>query len=261
MQIDYISDLHVNHYVRFQKNQTKWETNTREWAKTLLKTGNPTSDTLILAGDFSEWNRQTIWLLEEFSKKYKDVLVTLGNHDLYLLSKSRKNKYKDSIGRKKDLICKASSIDGVTVLDRSLVEIQGKKIAGDSLWYLPKTQEGIAFLNDISNDSNYISILNEYSAIEVAKKLYNESIEWYKTLKGQRVDLMISHIPPVHPPSSTFGRNECYECEVPFLAADKWISGHQHTKDVFSLYGTTFYMNPLGYPEEGIELKLETLKI
>jgi|SRR5690625_429594 len=261
MKLDYISDLHLNHYVRFKNSQEKWKSETKKWAKQLLATSNSGAKYLVLAGDYSEWNRQTIWLLEEASKMYEKIMFVIGNHDYYLLSKNQENKYGDSIGRKEKLLEKASNITGVIPLDKTKVTLEGKVIAGDSLWYNLTTEEFKAFYLEQSNDSLFIKKNGCTDPLEVAKKLYKESMEWYNDLEGSRIDLMISHIPPVHPDASPFQRNQCYECEVPFLVSKNWIAGHQHIQTEFEKYGTNFYMNPLGYPSENNKMIIKTIKI
>lgn len=264
MKIDYVSDLHINHHVPFTENQLKWEKRTRDWAKNLFQTGS--GEVLVVAGDFSEWNRQAIWFLEEASLHYEKVFFVTGNHDYYLLSRSRKKKYRDSKVRQQDLIQRAANIPNVHPLCREVVHYKGKVIAGDSLWYLPTTPEDWAFFINVSNDSNYISILEAYSFGFASKKdetryLYKEAMDWYDTLKGQHIDLMISHVPPVHPPISPYERNACYDCHVPFLVAKDWICGHQHIQGDFERTGTHFWMNAIGYPDEKNRIILQTLEI
>ena len=66
LKVDYVSDLHINHYVKFTNHQEKWESQTREWTRNLLK--DSTGEVLVLAGDFSEWNNQSKWFIEECAK-------------------------------------------------------------------------------------------------------------------------------------------------------------------------------------------------
>ena len=264
MKVDYVSDLHINHHVLFKKNQLKWESQTKDWAKTLFRTKE--GDVLVIAGDFSEWNRQSLWFLEEASLHYEQVFFVIGNHDYYLLSKSRRKKYIDSKGRQLAFLESAAKIPNVKPLSREVVNYKGKVIAGDSLWYLPRTPEDWAFFINVSNDSNYISILEAYTYCSSSKKdetrfLYKEAMDWYDTLEGENIDLMISHIPPVHPPISPYPRNACYDCPVPFLAAEQWICGHQHIQGDFEKGGTHFWMNAIGYPDEKHWIELKTIEI
>lgn len=264
MKIDYVSDIHINHYVPFKENQQKWEKHTRQWANDLFKT--KVGEVLAIAGDFSEWNRQALWFLEEAAKVYEQVFFVTGNHDYYLLTKNRKRKYPDSKARQLDLINRAAEIPNVKPLCREVVNHKGKVITGDSLCYLPVTPEDWAFFVNVSNDSNYIFVSAAYEYGFSTKKdetryLYKEAMEWYESLKKEKIDLMISHIPPLHPPISTYERNACYDCPVPFLVAPQWICGHQHIQGEFEKAGTRFWMNAIGYPDEKNEITLKTIEI
>lgn len=264
MKIDYVSDLHINHHIPFKANQKKWEQQTKEWAKKLLKTKG--GEVLVVAGDFSEWNRQTIWFLEEVSLYYNHVFFVTGNHDYYLISRSRRKKYADSKARQRNLIEKAAKIRNVTPLCREVVNYKGKVIAGDSLWYNLVKQEDWYFFFQCSNDANYIFVNDAYTFDRNTRHdemmyLYEEAITWYYSLENKQIDLMISHIPPLHPPISPHKRNACYDVPVPFLVSNKWICGHQHLQGKFEKASTLFYMNAIGYPDENNNLTLKTLEI
>lgn len=264
MKVDYISDLHINHYILFKNNQIKWEKRTKEWARRLFETKN--GEILVIAGDFSEWNRQTIWFLEEAGAIYEQVFFVTGNHDYYLLSKSRKRKYRSSKNRQLSLIESAKRIQNVQPLCREVINYKGRIIAGDSLWYLPKTESEWSFFFNFSSDSDFIYIPEACSLENNSKKdeiryLYEEAMSWYNTLDGRHIDLMISHIPPIHPPISSYPRNACYDCSVPFLASEQWICGHQHLQGSFKITGTNFWMNAIGYPNERNKLELKTIEI
>ncbi|HDR4736919.1 TPA: metallophosphoesterase [Bacillus cereus] len=246
MKIDYASDLHANHWMLWTNNQMKWESRTREFTRKLIENGN--GEVLILPGDFSEWNQQSLWILDEAAKHYERVYFTIGNHDMYLISGSQKKKYKDSIGRINDLIEKASEIPNVVPLVQNVDTYKGKVFAGDVLWYLPKSQADWEFLRNVSNDSSYISI-NGYAGSDVPRKLHKESMDWYDTLEETHVDVFVSHVPPVHNPFTPFEPNTCYMTDVPFINADHWICGHDHIQGEFEKAGVQFHMNAIGYPD------------
>ena len=121
MKIDYVSDLHVNHHVPFVKNQLKWEQRTREWVRKLSQ--NKEADVLVIAGDFSEFNQQSLWVLETFRESYEFVLFVLGNHDYYILSPTQYKKYGDSNGRVDWVIRKAAPVPKVLPLNGHIVGI------------------------------------------------------------------------------------------------------------------------------------------
>ena len=247
MKIDHVADMHINHWVPFIPNQLKWEKRTREFVRRILR--KKTGEVLVLAGDFSEVNAQTIWVLDEASKHYEMVYWTFGNHDLYLLSKRDNKKYKHhSLNRVKEVIEKTAHIENVIPLIQRTHTFKGKTFAGDVLWYLPKSMQDWDFYRNVSNDSAYIKHQEAWNMDDVARLLYKSSADWYDGVEGQDIDVMVTHVPPVHPSISPYSPNGCYHSTVPFLAAPHWICGHSHLQGVFEKAGTTFHMNCVGYP-------------
>lgn len=257
MKVDYVSDLHINHYVHWNENQIKFEKRTREWARDLLK--SKSGEVLILAGDFGEINVQAFWFVDEISKAYDKVFVTFGNHDLYLTSKNQIKKYGDSIGRLYDLSDRLNAINNVTALpEGGYEEYKGVKFAGSPLWYLPRRQESWEFFENVSNDSNYIKV-DGHTKRDMIRVLWKSTMDWYEDL-GE-VDILFTHVPPVHSPFLKYDPNECYYSPVTELKAKHWICGHDHSKGVFNKAGTAFYVNCLGYPHEQREVKLESFDV
>ncbi|MGG4434501.1 metallophosphoesterase [Priestia megaterium] len=244
MKVDYASDLHFNHWMRWTENQIKLEKRIRELTNRLIENGN--GEVLVLAGDFSEYNSQALWILDEAAKSYERVYWTFGNHDLYLVSKSQKKKYGDSMGRLDELITESHGIKNVVPLVKNVDVYKGKTFAGDAMWYLPQNLKDWTFYRAVSNDSGYISI-NGYSKNDMTKKMHNDSIKWYQTLKNRDIDVFVSHVPPLHPPESHEKPNGCYQTIVPFMNTKHWICGHQHLQCEFDRARTRFHMNAIGY--------------
>lgn len=261
MQIDYISDLHINHYVPFMTNQLKWKDRTVTFIEKQLIPETP-SDILIIAGDFSEQNQQTIWAIETFANYYDHVIIVFGNHDLYLISKTQERKYKgDSRNRTKQIVDYFETHENVHILDNEIVTINGKTFAGSKLWYNPKTEDGKWFYNNISNDSQYIKIkhtINSYEPLHAADMAFYQSLIDSQT----QIDIMITHVPPIVISENTDDAyNECYTSPVPSLIAPFWVCGHQHINYSFEKDGTQFHMNPMGYPNERTAKKIKTMKV
>lgn len=246
MRIYHISDLHLNHHVPFHSNQLKWEKQTKEWMRDLLS--DVRGEVLVLNGDFSEWNVQTIWALEEASKHFNRVLFDVGNHDYYLLTKNQKKKYGTSFERIEELFDLAKEIPGVVCLHQRVYTYKGVTFAGDPMWYKLEKMEDKLFYENISNDSRYIHTGISFKATH--RVLHDLSMDWYHSLAGQEIDVFVSHIPPIQPPMSPYKYNACYVTPVPFLVGKHWIAGHQHVQGTFEKAGTTFHMNAFGYPDE-----------
>lgn len=265
LNVDYMSDVHINHHVPFRNNQEKWKKQTVEWTNKLLQ--DATGEVLIVAGDFSEWNVQTQWFLEECSKHYDHVFITAGNHDYYLLSNNQREKYKDHKRRRQqsrvrleEMFHNASQLPNVTVLHGDVVSYKGFIFGGHSLWYKPETYADFSWFESNSNDRRYISVGQRYPK-ESYDVLYGEALAWYNTIEKQPFDVFISHIPPVNPPNGR-DRNACYIAPLPFLANTKyWVCGHQHVQSSFEKHDIQFHMNPIGYPNEKPVQKVRTFTI
>lgn len=245
MKIDFVSDLHFNHWMQWTENQLKWEYRTRALTERLLENGN--GEVLVIAGDFGEWNCQALWILHEASKHYERVYFTYGNHDLYLLSKSQKKKYGDSIARLNELITEASKIDNVIPLVKTVDIYKGKVFAGDMMCYLPKTFQDWEFFREVSNDSSYIYV-NGYSREDGIRRMWKDAMDWYDTLESTEIDVFVSHVPPIHNPYDIFPPNNLYLVDVPFINTENWICGHNHLQNQFTKAGVNIHMNCIGYP-------------
>lgn len=257
MFIDYISDIHVDHYIPFTPNQKKWEKMTRAWTKNLLSI--KIGEVLIVAGDISSWPQQTKWFLKEASLLYDKVFYTFGNHDYYLQSKNQQKKYDNSIQKINSIISDLSVIENLTVLNKNIEEYKGIVFAGHSMWYNLVKDEDILWYTENSNDKVYI--IGDKNHKDAHKELYKESIDWYHELEDKDIDVFVSHFPPMNPPNSNWEHIEAYVTDVPFLVGKHWVSGHQHTVSEYNKYGVNFYMNPIGYPNEGLAVEVKTFKI
>lgn len=257
MKVDYASDLHVNHHVPFTHNQLKWEKRTKEWTKELLQTGQ--GEVLVLAGDFSEWNRQTLWVLEVANELYDQTFIVFGNHDYYLLTKKQMKKYGHSKARLLEVLAGTEELDNVTCLHGDKVTYNHVTFAGHGLWYTLETHKDEVFFQEHSNDSRFIK--GESPFKPVTEEFFEEAMDWYADQDRESVDVMISHVPPLHPSISHHPYNACYVCPVAYLVGKHWIAGHQHVQGEFTKAGTHFYMNAIGYPDECQMPKLATFTI
>lgn len=249
--IDFISDLHINHYVQFCSDDDRWKQETEEfiWQNYLV---DQKSEVIALAGDYSEFNRQTIWLIDSFAEAYEHVLVVFGNHDHYLVGKQMLDTYaKSSKNRLNEVANHFSDRPNVHILQNETVEICGFTFAGSRLWYDIKTAENLKFYNLRSNDSKYIFP----KPSTIYKKYHEEDMAFYESL--EYVDVMITHVPPVIPP--TGGKiNELYVTPVKKFKSKHWICGHQHLVENFKIEETVFHMNAAGYSSENKVPRLKT---
>lgn len=258
MKIDFISDLHVNHYLN-SKSKNKQKLKIHEFVSDIEGIG--TSDILLLGGDYSESNGTTIEMLKCFATYYDQVYFIVGNHDYYLTSIHHCIKYDyNSLNRVEDLYTRAKELGNVTPLDHEVIEIEDKNIAAGLLWYYPQNEKDMLFYKYFMPDSSHIRIPGE---IDHLNTLHEHSMNWYNSLQGQNIDLMLTHTGPVIPPSymNPHKPNSLFDVTVPFFASKKWIFGHSHLLGDFEQDGTHFYTNCGGYPRELKEKRIRTIEI
>lgn len=246
--IDYISDLHINWHILTPRID-KFRNQFQALLENQLLPKNP-SDILVVAGDVSEDNKETIAVLETLANYYHHVLFLFGNHDYYLLTRNQSEKYdNDSLNRAKEIKTHFQNDTHIHILDNQVITLNDLNFAGSSNWYQPVTATGNAFYINESNDSEFIKINNlsgEWPMITLAGR----DNQFYETLcqrNAPKIDVMITHVPPIQPPFSKYPYNECYVHPVPELVAPHWIMGHQHVIGEFEKVGTQFHMNPIGY--------------
>lgn len=265
LQVDYISDLHIGLLLKgnVQKNEKKIE----DFVNGLReRTEGSVGDILCIAGDISEYNLNIILVLEEFAKYYRKVFFVYGNHDLYLISGKQKGKYhRHSEERKEELkaLVRESRFHNISILDNRVVEYEGVTIAGSSLWYtLPRTIDKIYWKLE-SNDSGAILPCRE-SDNEVR---HQRDLRFYRGLQAreEKVDILLTHIPPVHLPNDKHRPSAMYHNVViaqeveegKELPAKNWVCGHLHVRTELEVNGTMLYNNASGYIGE---LALPTIR-
>lgn len=259
MKVSYISDLHLDFWVKWVPNQTKWEQRTREFVLKLVGTDTSKKEVLALGGDYSHYNSQTMWMLDEFSKAYEQVLLTFGNHDHYLVSNNQVRKYTGMykhIHRNQASLARVMELDGMILNQFSNVlplwkgrtwVHEGVKFGGDTMWYPLNTIEQEVFYYGTSNDSRLIYGRNPKYDNMISLSDYRDMVE------EEKIDVMISHVPLIHTNyHSEYKSISCYYTPVDMLPPYV-IQGHTHEVSIYEKDETMVYMNCLGYPEEFME--------
>lgn len=253
MQIDYISDLHLDFY-----KENIW--------KHLYP--NHKSEILIISGDLGHSNKQNIDFLKEATKHYPYVLFVLGNHDYYVFKKDENSL--DRINQMRTL-----NIPGVFNLNGSIVNINGVNFGGSDGWYDGTYSEKALkrpFAKNYMwklgmNDANFIIFENE--PIKDFMDIFNS--EYIKLKKiHKNVDVMISHVSPDWSNISNRYKNEDFSSFFFFDGSDllknmngkHWVYGHTHEQKRYNNFGVEFYCNPYGYPTENCYTKgIKTFEI
>lgn len=79
LNIDYVSDLHLTHYISKKESITKIDKLVQDKISMQVK-----GDILVVAGDIDEDINRVSELLYSCSKYYKKVIFVLGNHEYYI---------------------------------------------------------------------------------------------------------------------------------------------------------------------------------
>ena len=263
--VDYVSDLHLAHYLKPAKNTGFSEKNIKNFISKKIAS-KAKGEILIIAGDLSEFIQSNIFFLNECTKYYKKVLYIAGNHEYYLswiIGMEMQKRYQVSSNKIKDIISLLKDNENVVFLDSNepkyhgLYNYNGFTIAGDTLWYCPKSIKDWYFYLIDSNDSHLIKKKNE-SQISKIKRMHQVSMQWYDSLPDY-VDLIATHVPPLHNPHSPKAKNGCYFTPVKTIKTDTWIYGHDHIKASFHKDGCRFLSNPWGYDSKTFDI--ETIEI
>jgi len=250
MIIDYISDLHEDHYIQNKKI-------TDETITAFIKDMNPKGEILIVAGDTSETNRRLVKTLDSIQRlfNYEKIFFVLGNHELY--GYDYKN-WQEKVKGLKHLLRKYPNL---IFLDGQIEEYKGIKIGGTMMWYdgsyAKKLGNSSYPLNDlwkrVMPDSQSIKGLNYFNDI-----FHNERKKLNKFYKN--VDIIVSHISPlnekkyIHPMfkedySSSFFCFDGWKY-LEETSAKHWFYGHVHNPNEVKLENIELHCNPYGYRRE-----------
>jgi len=228
VKIDIISDIHLTHF--------------RDFGSSWIAEWSPVGEVLILAGDVGEfrWWEKGFKRIQALSEKYEHVVYCAGNHDYYGTTLEEGDAFFREV---------ESRIPGFHFLERDLLEIDGIKFAGCSLWF--KWDE---------MNPHYERLMSDFHWIKQFKPaVYDrntESQEFLRSLQG--IDVVVTHHMPtafsVHEKYANDPTNRYFLCEmddvIVGLQPKFWIHGHTHIRFDYRLGDTRMICNPLGYPRE-----------
>lgn len=210
---------------------------------------NDGSDVLIMAGDIAT-SDIIFKFLEDVCSKWKWVIYVPGNHEYFNKRKSKEQLY---------LTLKSYEDDfpNLKILDNEVVEIEGQRFVGSTLWSSPLQESG-------HNDFKYIYFeeeeLNEKGKPIRSKLNSYKMKEWncesknYLDKEVKEGDIVITHFLPkiktfrdYHDDKNEYFGNKGLE-EV-MSRCKLWVSGHTHA--FFDIEEECRWVcNPRGYPNE-----------
>ena len=223
MKLQILSDLHVEFH--------------RDQGKSFINSLDPSGvDVLLLPGDII--TLRNIDPLYRICDKYKKVIYIAGNHELYDLSVEEGLEIFNSL-----------SHPNLITLNNSLVEIDGQKFLGSTLWFNEE---------DVKRHGTQESFLNDFYKIEGFKPwVYETHLESAKWLKDncRSGDVVLTHhlmsyrcIAPEYKMSAhncffASNQDEIILHQKPKLV----VSGHTHSSIDTVIGETRYIINPFGY--------------
>lgn len=259
------SDIHLDFDIARVPKKTKLPETDYLWQPTV--SGLDSETTLVLAGDLWLDNRpfkgrngnEPAWI-ELIAKRFKHVIVILGNHDYWQGSLQRApEKAKESVAK--------LGLTNVHVLERDEVVLDGVKFAGATLWTSYLNGNPLVMFNaaQVMNDYGRISYgtgtTRRQSRPEDMYADYLKSAKWLKTIKRDLPSqelVVLTHMPPSYSSIAERYRvknlemqNYLYYSDLDYtvmeISPDFWFHGHTHTCFDYMIETTRVICNPRGY--------------
>lgn len=259
MDLQIASDIHLE----FCKSPTKtWET--------IIK---PSAKYLALIGDVGELRNQKHLLLP-FLKKvcrcFEKVFYIMGNHEYYSYNNQIRHTKEKLIQNLKKIT--AIEIPNLVILDNEMVEVDGIKIIGCTLWSsIPLIDRAAAnsSMNDYCNISTNIDAdeTDQHGRLFSAhdsNRLHNECVKFISGTLAECKDtdnviILTHHAPLTHgtssPMYSTSSTQCCYSTDLSDLfkpCVKLWAFGHTHWNCDFVYNNVRVVSNPRGYINESV---------
>lgn len=199
-----------------------------------LKVDSPQNTTLILAGDINVGLAAIKRTVEHYCNQFANVVWVSGNHDNYNLLIGEVNEY-----------LKALPLENFHVLDMDIVEIEGVKIGGATMWGIMTDPRVLADMGQI-----------EGLTADIAAELHMEHKAWVIE-NAAKVDIMVTHFCPspiLGNPKFPISKLTPYFTPTVMEMCEKlppyWAFGHTHYSIETEERGCLFISNQVGYPAE-----------
>jgi predicted phosphohydrolase len=248
MKIRYLSDIHLE-FIKPNKLE--------KFIKKIPIHVDSIDEICILAGDIGNPYTANYDIFMKFiSKNFKKSFVIAGNHEYY-------NKKKTIIETTNFLNEYFNNFDNITFLNNSYEYYENYCFIGTTLW------SNITDLSCEINDVNAIPNFNYIKYNELNKICVNFLEE---TLQNNDTHCVIitHHVPSYslindkYKTSEMINYNQWFYCDMDkFIETHKkkikcWIYGHTHTPSNIIINEIPFLCNPIGYPNENVNLNFQT---
>lgn len=222
--------------------------------------------TLLLAGDLWVDNRpfkqyEGVAWIELVAKRFKHVVLILGNHDYWHGSLDRApDKAKESITK--------LGLTNVHLLERDTIVIDNVKIVGTTLWTSFNKGHPLVLYQagQMMNDYHQMTVgtgqIRRKCKPQDVYNTYLKSYDWLtkaakRDTPGQGL-LIMTHMAPSYQSINEMYRvphqetmNFLYYSDLDYtvldIAADVWVHGHTHVPRAYMIGATHVMCNPRGY--------------
>lgn len=183
-------------------------------AKGIAREGR-SSDWLVLAGSVSCYEDRLVESLGYLSQFYAHVFFVFSNMDFHLDG----DDYLEYISSVKEDLKEYSNVH---ILDNSIVEVDGFRVAGSSAWYYLASNYSKAYWDTFSLDKT-----NVHSSWSESNAHSDRDADFLSTLKNEGIDLLITYFPPCDMEiGSEKGDTACANLRGVFIPEDvPWIAG------------------------------------
>jgi len=257
MKIRYISDIHLD-----------WDETFR-----IPSMDDDKETTLVIAGDLWKDCKHLTKILQPKGKswlaitasQFKYVVYVLGNHDNWGTNL-------DTLPDKCNRLHKEQGLDNVFLLENSVIELDGIKFAGGTLWTDYGNRNTISMMEaeDYMNDYRLTTVGKEYRKMKPIDCLHIFD-KTKKTIFNSGADVVVTHMAPSYCSVNHKYRcdrhelsNTWYYSELSSYIADSgiklWVHGHMHDPCEYTIGDTTVVCNPKGYTVEDTGVDLYAFK-
>ena len=211
------------------------------------------ADVLVLPGDIGV-GLTGLDYAGKYKKHYRHVLYVPGNHEFYGHHLS-----KLSLEMKK-----MAQMNGVTLLDNDIINIDGVNFIGSTLWtdfrlygeelhligyYMNRAANGLNDFNQIRYGTYWFQPSNCATLSVSSQEFIRKHLE---ETEGSTNVVVTHHCPSkksIHPKYEGSSLNPCFANDLDYLVsqADLWIHGHTHDSMDYILGDCRVVCNPRGY--------------
>lgn len=227
MRVYYVSDYHFSGFVSCKDISG---------LPPLSEVGD---DWLVVAGDVSSNSIVTSNILGYLSNYFNKVFFVLGNLE-YREGSRLGFTYEEVELRYKYLL---HDYRNIYFLNNSEITLDGIRVVGSTNWYSLPTNYSKALWDTMSHDKGY-----SHPNTVISNKHYKRDNDYLTSIKG-KIDLLITHVPPMHFPHNRKDLDYAYYQPVQ-VNTRYWICGHQHVITDTEYWGARVLANPVGFENE-----------